>query len=354
MPACAYVLRVIDVGTSIDLGVAEAALSAKRAPELLAGPLGGGTGGVRLATGPVDVELGERTVAGRKTLARARLFDFGIASFRFELALEGLSPAALVALGAEIEDDGGFDLAARDAWAALKGRLGQAVKEPIAAEHIEDYAVFVLPRDPDEGSSPGDTVTRLLLGEDQPRPLAKEQVKAATRRAIRYFADDLVVVDYDAAVVIDPACATELVDLFELATAHLLELRYYDALLAKASRGIAEDAARASRGRWLFRSPFAAVAGRAAHLLLELTEMTDTFQRSITLLGDAHSVLVYRAVEKRFRIPELQRAVDEKLASVARSAEVLGDLVHDRRGLFLEATVVLLITVEIGLALLHR
>ena len=354
MRPSAHVLRVIDVGSSIDLAAASRALEGRRGPDLLKGPGRGGASGVKLAMPPLDVDLGTRTFAGRKATLRARLFDFGIASFRFELDLSTYLPAQLVALGAEVVDDGGYDEAAREAWRTLAPRLDRAVAEPLAIDFVEDYAVFVLPTDPDGGPEPGDTIARLLLGEADPRPLARQQIEGVQARAIRYFADDLVVVDYDAAVIVDAACGAELVDLFELATARLLELRYYDALLAKASEAIVADAARAARGRWLIRSPFEHVAERAANLLLELTEVTDRFERSITLLGDAHSVLVYREAETRLRIAEAQRGVDEKLSSVARFAEVLGDHVHARRGLTLETVVVLLITIEIGLALLHR
>lgn len=355
MRPSAHVLRVIDVGSSIDLGLATRALQGKRGPDLLKGPGGGGSAsGVKLAMPPVDLDLGTLQVGEREARLRVRLFDFGIASFRFELDLEGLSLAALVALAAEIEDDGGFDEAAREAWRGVSPKLSGAVLEPLPVDFVEDYAVFVLPRDPDGGDGPGETITRLLLGEADPRPLARDQIEAVRARAIRYFADDLVVVDYDAAVIVDAACSSELVDLFELATAHLLELRYYDALLARASEAIVADAARAARGRWLWRSPFERVAERAAQLLLELTELTDRFERSITLLGDAHSVLVYREAEVRLRIAEAQRGVDEKLSSVARFAEVLGDQLHARRGLTLETVVVVLIAIEIGLALLHR
>ena len=355
MPASAHILRVIDVGSSIDLGVATRALQGKRGPDLLKGAGGhGGASGVKLAMPPLDLDLDIQRVAGRETTLRVRLFDFGIASFRFELDLSGCSVAELVALAAEVEDDGGFDDAAREAWGSLAPRLHGAVLEPSPIDFVEDYAVFVLPRDPDDGPSPGETITRLLLGEADPRPLAPEQIEAVRARAIRYFGDDLVVVDYDAAVIVDAACGRELVDLFELATARLLELRYYDAMLAKASEAIVADAARARRGRWLLRSPFEPAAERAAQLLLELTEMTDRFERSITLLGDAHSVLVYREAEARLRIAEAQRSVDEKLSSVARFAEVLGDQLHARRGLTLETVVVLLIAIEIGLAFLHK
>lgn len=355
MQPSAHVLRVIDVGSSIDLALATRALQGKRGPDLLKGPGGGGSAsGVKLAMPPLDLELGVRTVHEREASLRVRLFDFGVASFRFELDLAGLSPADLVALAAEIEDDGGFDEAAREAWRALAPKLSGAVVEPVEIGFVEDYAVFVLPRDPDGGDAPGETITRMLLGEADPRPLSVVQIEAVRARAIRYFADDLVVTDYDAAVVVDARCGSELVDLFELATARLLELRYYDALLARASEAIVADASRAARGRWLWRSPFESVAERAATLLLEVTELTDRFERSITLLGDAHSVLVYREAEARLRIGEAQRGVDEKLSSLARFAEVLGDQLHARRGLTLEAVVVLLIAIEIGLALLHR
>lgn len=351
----AHVLRVIDVGSAIDLSAAAAALQAKRGPDLLKGPSGaGGASGVKLAMPPLDLDLGLRTVAGRETALRVRLFDFGIASFRFELDLRAASAAQLVALGAEVEDDGGYDEAAREAWRGLAPKLESAVIEPLPIDFVEDYAVFVLPCDPDGGNAPGETIARMLLGEADARALAVERIEAVQSRAIRYFADDFVVVDYGAAVIVDANCGAELVDVFELATARLLELRYYDALLAKASEAIVAEAARAARGRWLLRSPFEHAAERAAALLLELTELTDRFGRSITLLGDAHSVLVYREAELRLRINDAQRGVDEKLSSLARFAEVLGDQLHARRGLTLETVVVLLIAIEIGLALLHR
>jgi hypothetical protein len=360
MRPSAHILRVIDVGSSVDLTAATRALHGKRGPDLLTAPgrRGGGASGVKLAMPPLDLDLGKQTVAGREVTLRVRLFEFGVASFRFELDLSGYTPAELIALAAEVEDDGGFDGAAREAWAALAPKLDRAVREPLVVDFVEDYAVFVLARDPDAGGgapSPGETITRLLLGEADPQRLASEQIEAVRARAIRYFADDLVVVDYDAAVIVDPACGAELVDLFELATARLLELRYYDALLAKACEAIVvTTAARGSSARFWRRSPFAGAAERAATLLLELTQLTDRFERSITLLGDAHSVLVYQEAEARLRIAEAQRGVDEKLTSLARFAEVLGDQLHERRGLTLESVVVLLIAIELGLAFLRH
>ena len=178
-------------------------------------------------------------------------------------------------------------------------------------------------------------------------------IEDVRRRAIRYFRDDVVYVDYDAAIVIDPSLNTELVDLFEVATAHLLELRYYDVLLSRASAAMTADAARTRALAWL-RGPFTERAERAAMVVLELTELTDRFQHAITLLGDTYSVQVYRAAAERFRIEEATAAVHQKLESVARSAEVLNDHVQTRRALMLEALVALLIVIELGLALFRR
>ena len=356
-PSAAYVLRVLDVGLSIDVDEAARRLAGARVtrgPSTLRGPLGAGAGGILLASRPVDIACGEVTVGGVRAEARVRLLDFGIAAVRFQIPLADVARDTLIPLAARVEVDAGFDAEARRLWAALAGSLGPALHQPSPIDFIEDYTVFVLPREPGTLSGRDETLARILLGEDSPRALSREAIEEPRRRAIRYFDDDLVVVDYDAAVVVDPQCSTELVDIFEIATAHLLELRYYDHLLSRALTQMATEAAALRGASWLSRSPFHALAERAVMLVLELSELTDRFERSITLLGDTYSVQVYRAAAERFRIPEATAAVHAKLEAVARSAEVLNDHVQTRRGLALEILVILLIAFEVGMAVWRR
>jgi hypothetical protein len=351
---CAFVLRVLDVGAAIDLDAAAARLEPRRVSRgasRLRGPLGAGAGGVVLASSPVDIDAGEVEVGGLTMLARVRLFEFGVASVRFATSLDRMASEALVPFAARVEDDDGFDEAARAIWARLVADLGPAVAQPGEILLIEDYSVFVLDRAPGEGHQAEDVMARLLLGEDSPRPLSRAHLDDARARAIRYFEDDLVMIDYDAAVVVDPLCSHELVDIFELATAYLVELRYYDSLLSRASASLVKDAERQRHGRWMLRSPFHDLAERAVMLVLELNELTDSFERSIVLLGDTYSVQVYQAAAARFRIPDLTTSVHEKLGALGRSAEILSEHVQSRRGVALEILVIVLIAFEVAMAL---
>ena len=80
------------------------------------------------------------------------------------------------------------------------------------------------------------------------------------RRTIRYYDDDLVLVDYEAAVIIDKEDPADLVDIFEIATAQLLELRFYDAMLSRSMERLLADVRRARTTTWLLRSPFRKLA----------------------------------------------------------------------------------------------
>lgn len=349
--ATTYVLRLIDVGASIDLDAALSRLKGwpvLRGPSTLRGPLGAGAGGVVLSQSPVDVDCGEVTVAGVRVKARIRLFEFGIASARFAMPIDHLDSAELVPLAASVEDDAGFDAETRALWKRLSVDLGPAIKNPGSSDFIEDYSVFVLPEAPGPEADRDELLARLLLGEDSPRPLSRDQVNDAISRGVRYFEDDLVLVDYDAAIIIDPSCSTELVDIFELASAHLLELRYYDQLL---SRSIATLVSEVSRRQGLLRSPFYSLTERSMLLVLEVGELADSFSHAITLMGDTYSVQVYRACAERLRIPEAAAAVHQKLEALARSSEALHGHVEARRGVALEVLVIVLIALEIVLAL---
>jgi hypothetical protein len=352
----AYVLRVLDVGASIDLDRAASVLGgrASRGPSTLRGAEGPGPSGVRLATAPVDVAAGSFAVGELAGDSRVRLFEFGVASVRFRIDLEGATPAAMVAISARAGDDRRFDEAARATWDALVAELGAAVTPGTAVDVLEDFTVLVLPAPPAAGPEGDQIIARILLGEDASDVLAPELVREMTTHPIRYFADDAVYVAFDAAVVIDRGLGTDVVDLFEVATAHLLELRYYDARMALASRAVAEDVALASSSPFSLRSPFTAAAERAVGVVLELTELTDKLEHVIAVLGDAHSVQVYRAAAARFRIPEATVALRQKLDAVARSAEVLNGHVQTRRGQLLEMLVVALVLVEMVLALMRH
>jgi len=308
MGALIHVLRQIDVGDSLQLERVGELLGDRdltRGSTVLRGPEASPSGGVVLGHEPLDLKLGRVAGGSFTSDVRVRLFEFGVVAFRFTFE---------------------------------------------AAELLEDFTVFVLPRIPDSELGTDRMFAHIVLGEPATQKLAPSMVQELSRRVIRYYEDDLVLVDYDAAIVVGEEGAADLVDIFEIASAQLLELRFYDGMLGRSLRRLLKDVRRARTTVWLFRNPFRELARRAAILALELVELRDRLERAITLVGDTHSALVYRETAVRFRLAESGGSVREKVEMIGRISELLGQEIHSRRDLALEILILVLIAIEVLIA----
>jgi hypothetical protein len=361
MRSTIHVLRQLDVGDSVDLERAGSILKEReptRGATVLRGPEPSPSAGVVLRREPLDVRLGRVEVGSFHADTRIRIFDFGSIALRFTLAIDDPTPSTLIDLANRLSrESAAFDAEARRLWSELGVRIRDAVVpwEDAAGPPnlIEDFTVFVLPCELSDPMCADRVLSHVLLGEREDKGLAPSIVHDVTRRAIRYYDDDLVLVDYDTAIIIDKEDPSDLVDIFEIATAQLLELRFYDGMLGRSLEKLLRDVRRARTAAWLLRSPFRELARRAAILALELAEMTDRLERAITLVGDTYSAQVYREAAVRFRLAEARIAVREKVGIIERISEALGYEIHARRDLVLETLVVLLILIEIVVAFRH-
>jgi hypothetical protein len=361
MQVVIHVLRHVDVGDSIEVERAAKILERQeptRGATILRGPEPSPSAGVVLRREPLDLKLGRVDVGLFQTDARVRIFDFGSIAIRFTLRLTEPTPSTLIDLANRLSREGSaFDAKARALWANVAVQIRDAVvpweKEEAAAELTEEFTVFVLPCDLNHPLCSERVFAHVLLGEPEERKLAASTVQDVSSRAIRYYDDDLVLVDYDAAIIVDKEEPADLVDIFEIATAQLLELRFYDAMLSQSVERLLHDVRRARTTAWLIRSPFRKLARRAAILALELGEMTDRLERVITLVGDTYSAQIYREAAVRFRLAEARTSVREKVGIIERVSGALGHEIHARRDLILETLVILLIAIEIVIAFRH-
>jgi hypothetical protein len=348
-----HVLRQIDVADSIDLGLLSDALrelEPTRGAAVVRGPERPASSGVVLRNEPLDLRMGQHTIAGFSASVRLRVFDFGVVGVRFTFTAAAPTASALIELAALVgAQSGAFDREARTLWKDLAAHARAAIspwEEAPTSPLIEDFTVFVLPRLP-QAEDADDALAHVLFGEPAGRRLSRSLVKEVGRRAIRYYEDDLVIVDYDTAILVDETGGPELVDIFEIASSQLLELRYYDALVGRALRALAGEMRQARTAISLIRSPYARVSRRAASLALEVSELHDRLERAITLVGDTYLVQVYREASLRFRLAEAGNAVREKIGMIGRVADVVGREVQTRRDTALELLVVFLILFEI-------
>ncbi len=352
-----WVLRMLDVAEQIDLDAARRLAQdskPRRGDARIRGPEKG-AGGVLLTTQPLDLDVGPLTIGTLTFTVSVRLFDFGTASIRFAMALApGTACADLVHLSAEIERLEGVDATAREVWDRLAKQLAGAIRGGHAVDLIEDYVIFEVlgvRGHPDAESAVAMLhPARLLLAEPE-RELSASAIASHTQRSLHYYADDAVIIAWNAALVLDPAGSRDELEVLEVATARLLELRYYDRLLARELASVYDAVAAARGSRGLLRSPFEPVTRRAAQLFVEMTDLYDRVEGAITLVGDAYTARVYREAETRFRLDAYSNAVKEKLATLARVAEVFQADISHRRALVLETAVVVLIVLEVALSL---
>jgi hypothetical protein len=348
--------RLFDVGDAIDLAAAEKTLGGGRRVELSRA----GAEAVQLRNPPLTVEIGKRRLmlprGEREAQVSARIYDFGAVSvvMRLEVA-RGTGWDALLDFSDEVQSSGWDDeAAARAELAPLLARLGEALKNPHGWHGSEDYTVFLL--EELRGAPAARELRRrkdlalLLLGEPPGTPLALVERRDVVKHALSYLDNDLVVVDWNSALVYEPSGSTDVLDVLETATAQLLELRYYDDLLDREMARIAGEIGR-RRPAPLLRN-YGPLARSLMARLVELAEFTERVENALKVTGDFYLARVYLAAVRRFRIRWWQAQVYRKQALVARSYELLKGEVDAARSQFLELLIIFLILWEILLAVL--
>lgn len=357
LDGAAVVYRLFDVAYSIDLERA-ATLLAPSGPERTR-PARTEAQALQIANPPVSVALGMRelTVLGvpREALLSARVFDFGICSLQLELHTpercawdEFLAFAHAVERAPELAD-----LVARE-LDVLRERLAPALERPALGRVSEEYVVFRIAalRDADRIARPAaalddDRLAHLLLGEE--RPLAASARSGLLAHRFSYYADDLVVLTWDNALVAEPRASDRDVEyILEFANAQLLELRVYDALL-DAELPAMYDRVAAARTRWLplptrrFQSILADLQTRVA----DVTETVERAENGLKVTDDVYLARVYGAALDLFRATAWRRGIERKLEIFRETYAMLNGEAQAARSELLEVVIIVVILAEL-------
>jgi hypothetical protein len=172
------------------------------------------------------------------------------------------------------------------------------------------------------------------------------------RHAYSYLDDDLVLIDWDSAFVLEPTGSRDVPDVLELGCGQLQGTRYYDQLMDIELGRIYDDVERAGHvgPAQLLWSPYDRIAREVHERWLDMTEVTERVETSIKIVGDFYLARVYRGALERLRVPEWQKAVYRKQQLIAQVYALLKGQIDTRRSMLLELTIVLLIVFEIIMA----
>ena len=361
----AIVYRLFDVAYEIQLDRA-LDLLASSAPERVR-PVRGEAQAIQIPNPPVTVILGHENIvvdgARHDAEVSARIFDFGVVSLRLRVAPPGPLPwAQWSAFGIAV--DVGTDLSPvfHHHLRLLLDRIGPALARPVVSNVTEDYVVFRLAGLTDASGQPLGTdvlteadVVPLLLNER--RPLSAAARRELLPHRFSYYADDLALLTWDNALVVEPAAEdTDVQYVLEFANAQLLELRVYDAMLdAELPRMYDRiQGARAGRVGALLGRRFTRILADLQTLVADSTELVERVENSLKVTDDVYLARIYTAALEIFRGRAWRAGIDRKLSIIRDTYGMLNAEAQSARSEALEISIVLLIVAEIVMALVMK
>jgi hypothetical protein len=185
-------------------------------------------------------------------------------------------------------------------------------------------------------------VASLLTQEPDIDHLSKQEADESTGRSLSYYEHDLVVVDWDAALIIDERRNFEEgLYAMELANLQLAELEAYDRILDESlDRAYRDLSARPFRGR---RS----IMRELREIRIDLARFSDELSNITKFFGDWHLARVYENISARFHLGDWHKTIDSKLKTLDDLYQLLNHDQTNRWMLILEVTIVLLFIIDL-------
>jgi hypothetical protein len=347
------VYRVFDIGSEINLETLEELIENQHSKERFKLDRKPNVS-LMISRTPVSVSLGsvEIMLEGEKVSAEliARVWHFGTVSMSFHIPMrEGMTWTELVKLASWLEKDNEIDELARERSRSFQTQIRPAIVSLTEWSMNEDFIIYMI-NELDGLMTPLSTlpekvdVAALILAEAKEN-LSDSIKKTTLENLYQYSTEDLVVVDWNSALLVEPSGSMDVPLVIEFALNQLLEMRFYDDLLDKRLNTVYSAVVERKRG--LFSNKHKRQAEEAGQMYIEISEIVENVENSFKTVGDFYLATIFRATTKRFRFDDWQRSINEKLSNLAEVSKLLHSEVNESRSQMMEIIVILLIGVEV-------
>ena len=353
-------LFTFDVGYEIDLPRAQALVGEGEretaTPRRRAAPahLAYATPPVRAPLGTCEVRVGTTLVTAT---ASARIHEFGAVTILLQSPLD-CALDALPALTSTLTGAGPLEDAARELLEQLHQRILPAVTKPGLNPFVEDYYIIQVDR-----LEPPTTIPD-LLGHGRAVLAAALRCEASLlsdaetdevfRTELSYYPDDLVVTEWNVALVIDDTDYADTVNVLEHLNVQLLELRFYDDVLDRYMADTFALATAPARGWPFLHRPFRRAVTELAAIRLDVAGIVERLHNALKLAGDLYLAKLYARTADRLALRAWEESVGRKLDVLQQIHNLLTERVTSARSEALEVIIIVLIALEIVLYLVGR
>ena len=185
-------------------------------------------------------------------------------------------------------------------------------------------------------------VAALLTQETDIHFLSKQEANESTGRYLSYYENDVVVIDWDAALLVDrKENFDETLYVLELANLQLAELEAYDRILDEALERSYRDL-----GEHPWRSRVQTL-GSLREIRIDLARFNDELSNITKFFGDWHLARIYETIASRFHLADWHRTIDDKLKTLDELYQILKHDQTNRWMMILEVTIVLLFIIDL-------
>lgn len=300
-------------------------------------------------------EIEPISVGAHRTDARVEilLYEFGGVSVGYAIPFEG-TLAEMVELSATLAAEPRIEQHAEQLVAHLLEEIRAHVDRPGLADPEEDLLVFQLPafegRDPEAVlAEHAADFARLLRSERA--ALSEQEIQEALSGRVRFGADDLAVLDWNAALLVDRE-PEDVVSVLEFANLQLLEMRFLDGKLDRAlDRAYETLQAPGMWSAWRLPRRTRREMRAIAQMQVDGAILFERVSNALKLLGDQYLARVHRTATQRFRLGEWNSGILRKLDTLDSIHQKMHDQASTLRMEVLEWIIILLIAFEIVMSL---
>jgi hypothetical protein len=304
----------------------------------------------------IEPDLPAVRLRGNPVRLLVRVYEVGVVSVtvRAAFAVDSL-PELLPFHDPTLDDGRPLGTLAREVCAEVCRGLASALVRPGPMTDPEAYTVFTLTELGEESDANRWLAGHRrevagLLAETPAERLSDAQVDEVLRLRRSFENSDLVVLDWDAALVVElDGYAEDVLFVLELANLQLEEFQWMDRSLD----GYLEQAyADLGRRGWFAFGAAARVLKSLRWLRVDLTRLADEVTHTTKFVGDWHLARVYLLARERFHLEQWRASVEQRLGQLDQLYNLVRGERHDRQMLWLEVIIVLFFAADLLILLL--
>ncbi|HEY6490446.1 MAG: hypothetical protein WCC26_09935 [Terracidiphilus sp.] len=287
--------------------------------------------------------------SGERLEGEVKYYDYGVASVIYQLPFAG-DWESLVHLASRWVWDLDFASRVEPIVRQKLERVASAMIKPYQRWLSEDYFIFHVreaagtPNAADLTREHGLHIAQVVRGDRL--LLSDGEIREVLQSQVSYYASDVAVIGWNAAFLYDSTAGAETsIQLLEYANSQLLEFRHYDELLT----GILDSVYDLLGKKTGFFARWGLVkSARSLHtVLLDVAELTERADNAIKFLSDMFAARLYKLAAGKVGVPDYKDLVAQKLKTAEDLYHDMVEQFNQSRAFFLEATVVLILLIEL-------